>query len=136
MLPLFLAALAPSAPDPREIPLPPIATRFASLPGPNALPDRPDLPDFLTFNDGSKVQSLADWERRRAEMRDILSYYAIGHMPPPPGNVAGATLRTQPVLDGQATYRLVRLSFGPERSLHLDIGIFTPAGSGPFPAII
>jgi hypothetical protein len=40
------------------------------------------------------------------------------------------------VLDGTVNYRLVHLTFGPAEKLGLDIGIFTPAGDGPFPAII
>jgi hypothetical protein len=33
-------------------------------------------------------------------------------------------------------YRLVRLTFGPEDKLGLDLGVFTPTAGGPFPAII
>ena len=70
-------------------------------------------------------------------MKRILEYYAVGQMPPPPGNVKGQELKSELVLDGKVKYRLVHLTFGPERKLELNIGIFTPADSkGPFPAII
>jgi len=39
-------------------------------------------------------------------------------------------------LDGSVKYQLVHLTFGPAEKLALDIGIFTPAQGGPFPAII
>jgi hypothetical protein len=37
---------------------------------------------------------------------------------------------------GKVKYRLVHLTFGPNDSLSLDIGIFTPAQGGPFPAVV
>ena len=57
-------------------------------------------------------------------------------MPPPPGNVKGKVVKSETVLDGTVNYRLVHLTFGPAEKLGLDIGIFTPAAGGPFPAII
>jgi hypothetical protein len=58
-------------------------------------------------------------------------------MPPAPGNVMGRELKSETVLDGQVTYRLIQLTFGPAEKLELNIGIFTPADRvGPFPAII
>jgi hypothetical protein len=39
-------------------------------------------------------------------------------------------------MNGKVKYRLVHLTFGPQESLSLDIGIFTPAGGGPVPAVI
>ena len=57
-------------------------------------------------------------------------------MPPPPGNVTGRELKSETVAAGTVHYRLVQLTFGPAEKLHLDIGIFTPAQGGPFPAII
>ena len=145
---LLLAALAavPSAfvqqsssngPDPREIPVPAIHTSLGTMPGVKDMTANPGLPDLLTFNNGKKVTTLADWKRRREEIRRTLEYYAVGQMPPAPGNVRGEVMQTQDVLGGKAKYRLVKLTFGPERKLELYIGIFTPTDSkGPFPAII
>ncbi len=132
-------AQAPAAspgPDPKEIPLPAIKTAAAPLPGADALPVRPELPDVLTMNDGTKVTTPAQWKKRREEMKRILAYYAVGQMPPPPGNVKGVEVKSETVLDGKVKYRLVHLTFGPREKLSLDIGIFTPAEGGPFPAII
>ncbi len=125
-----------AGPDPREIPLPVIHTPFAAKPGVNELPDRPELPDIMTMNDGTKVRNVAQWEKRRQEMRDMLEYYSVGHAPPPPGNVKGTELQSQLVLNGKVRYRLVHLTFGPEEKLYLDIGIFTPTEGGPFPTVI
>jgi hypothetical protein len=100
------------------------------------LPVRKEMPDVLTMNDGTKVTTAAQWQQRRQEMRQILEYYAVGLAPPPPGNVKGTVVQTQMVANGAIKYRLVHLTFGPEEKLSLDIGIYTPATGGPFPAII
>jgi hypothetical protein len=126
-----------SGPDPREIPVPPIKMKGKALPGVNELPLRTAMPDVLTMNDGTKVTTTRQWKKRREEMKRILEYYAVGRMPPPPENVRGEEIKSQTVLDGKVQYRLVRLTFGPRRSLELNIGIFTPIdGKGPFPAVI
>lgn len=106
------------------------------MPGVAELPVRKDMPDVLLMNDGTKVASRRQWEKRREEMKRILSYYAVGQMPPAPGNVKGRELKSEIVLDGTVRYRLVHLTFGPAERLGLDIGIFTPVRGGPFPAII
>jgi len=131
-----LSVMAQQGPDPREIPVPRIRTALGTLPGANDLPARNSLPDVLAMNDGTRVKNIAQWEKRREEMKRILAYYAVGSMPPPPGNVKGKELKSESVLDGTVHYRLVHLTFGPAEKLALDIGIFTPSAVGPFPAII
>jgi hypothetical protein len=125
-----------SRPDPKEIPVPPIATAMRPMPGVDKLSNHPEMPDVLTMSDGKKVTTAEQWKRRREEMRRILEYYAVGLAPPPPGNVKGHEISSQLVMSGKAKYRLVHLTFGPHESLSLDIGIFTPAEGGPFPALI
>jgi hypothetical protein len=126
-----------AGPDPREIPVPPIKTPVRNLPGVNDLPVRTEMPDVLTMNDGKKVTTTKQWQKRREEMKRILEYYAVGQRPPPPGNVKGTETKSELVLDGKVKYRLVHLTFGPKRKLELNIGIFTPTDlPGPFPAVI
>jgi hypothetical protein len=127
---------APSGPDPREIPIPRIQTPMGTLPGVTALPVRRGMPSAMIMNDGAKVANARQWQKRREEMKRILEYYAVGQMPPPPGNVKGHEIKSETVLDGSVHYRLVQLTFGPAEKLSLNIGIFTPANGGPFPAII
>ncbi len=133
---LAAAVLMASGPDPREIPVPRIEAPLGRLAGVNELPVRKEMPDVMTMDNGVKVTSIRQWRERRREMRRVLAYYAVGQAPPPPGNVKGTEIRSETVLDGAVKFRLVRLTFGPARKLSLDIGIFTPAGGGPFPAIL
>lgn len=135
-LPIALAANVESRPDPREIPVPWIEGPLGRMPGPDDLPLRKEMPDIMTMNDGSRVTSLEQWQKRREEMKVILQYYCVGQMPPPPGNVTGKEIATEMVQDGKVRYRLMRLTFGPQEKLSLDIGIWTPATGGPFPTII
>jgi hypothetical protein len=90
----------------------------------------------MLMNDGSTVTTRRQWQRRREEMREVLSYHAVGHTPPPPRNVRGREVATELVLDGTVRYRLIRLTFGPKAQLGLDIGVFAPVTGGPFPAVI
>ncbi|MGB6723600.1 MAG: hypothetical protein WBE72_22570, partial [Terracidiphilus sp.] len=126
----------PDRPDPKEIPVPPIKTSMPDMPGVDQLPLRPQMPDAMTLDDGKKVKTLKQWNERRAQMKRVLEYYAVGLAPPPPGNVTGTEVSAQMLMEGKVKYRLVHLTFGPSESLSLDIGIFTPAEGGPFPALI
>jgi hypothetical protein len=135
---VLFAQVADSAagPDPREIPVPAIQTGMKPLAGVSELPVRKELPDVMVTNDGHKVTTRRQWEQRREEMKRILAWYAVGQAPPAPGNVKGREVHSEIVLDGAVRYRLVHLTFGPAEKLGLDIGVFTPATGGPFPAII
>jgi hypothetical protein len=125
-----------AGPDPREIPVPRIKTSLGTLPGVRELPIRQEMPDVMVMNDGKKVANQRQWKKRREEMKRILEYYAVGQMPPPPGNVKGKEIVSEAVLDDTVRYRLVHLTFGPEGKLGLDIGVFTPLAGSPFPTII
>lgn len=136
LLLLAFALTLIAADEPREIPVPPIATPMGKLPGVSELPARPMLPDVLTMNNGTRVTTAAQWPARRAEILRTLEYYAVGQAPAAPGNVKGHIVKTQSLADGKFTYGLVHLTFGPGEKLSLDIGIYTPAGPGPFPTVI
>ena len=127
---------ASSGPDPKEIPVPRIETPMGTLPGVDELPIRKEMPEVMVMNDGTRVTTPQQWQQRREEMKRILAYYAVGQMPPPPGNVKGEEVASETVIEGDVNYRLVHLTFGPEESLSLNIGIFTPTKGGPFPAVI
>jgi len=123
-------------PDPKEIPLPVIKTSQKPMPGVDQLPNRPEMPDVMTLNNGQKVKTPKQWEQRKAEMVKTLEWYAVGQAPPAPGNVKGKEISSEVLLDGKVKYRLVHLTFGPNDSMGLDIGIFTPVGNDHVPTLI
>lgn len=127
---------AGQAPEVKEIPVPAVKTRLAELPDAAALPVRAEMPEVMVMNGGARVTTAKQWRKRREEIRRVLEYYAVGRMPPAPGNVKGRVLKTESVLGGKAEYELVRLTFGPARSLALHVGLLVPAGKGPFPAVV
>ena len=127
--PATRAAILP-LPDPKEIPLPIIKTSQTPMPGVDKLPTRPEMPSVMTLNNGQPVKTVKQWDERRKEMIKTLEWYAVGQAPPPPGNVKGKEISSEMLLDGKVKYRLVHLTFGPNESLSLDIGIFTPTGPG------
>jgi hypothetical protein len=133
--PAAKAAILPR-PDAKEIPLPVIKTSQKPMPGVDQLPNRPEMPDVMTLNNGQKVKTQKQWEQRREEMKKTLEWYAVGQAPPPPGNVKGKEISSEMLLDGKVRYRLVHLTFGPNDSLGLDIGIFTPVGDAHVPTLI
>jgi len=49
------SAPTPGRPDPREIPVPAIRSPMGRLPGVNQLPSRPEMPDVMVMNDGTRV---------------------------------------------------------------------------------
>jgi hypothetical protein len=98
------------------------------------LPVRVAMPDPLMDDDGHKITTLRQWQQRREKIKQILEYYALGHRPPPPGNVEGRELKSQQLLDGKVTYRLVHLTFGPGQKLGFDAAVFIPADTEKFKA--
>ncbi len=118
------------------VPLPVIKTDQKPMPGVDQLPVRKEMPDVMTMNDGKKVKTVKQWDERRVEMMKTLDWYAVGQAPPPPGNVKGTEVHSELVLDGKYKYRLVHLTFGPNSSLSLDIGIYEPVGNNHVPTLI
>jgi hypothetical protein len=88
------------------------------------------------MDDGTMVTTIDQWRKRRDEIKRTLEYYAVGQMPPPPGNVQGREVSSEMVADGAVQYRLIHVTFGPQEQLGLEVGVFTPTEGGPFPAII
>lgn len=43
-----------------------------------------ELPDVLTFSDGTKVKNAEDWKRRKEEFYDLVIDTEYGGMPPEP----------------------------------------------------
>lgn len=86
----------------------------ADHPAVDALPDRPALPDPLTFLDGSKVKTKEQWQRRRTELKGLFQHYMYGHFPPAPAKLGIEVLRVdKQALGGKATLKEVALTVAP-----------------------
>jgi hypothetical protein len=106
----------------------------------NDLPVQTNLPDPLITADGKTITTPEQWQQHREAMKQIIEHYALGHAPPPPGNVTGHELVSRMLADGKTSYRFVHLTFGPGKKLNLDISIFLPTETNgikaPFPVIV
>jgi endo-1,4-beta-xylanase len=109
--------------------------RSGKYPDPYDLPSVNTLPDPFTFLNGSKVRTAADWDRRRAEIKDLAQYYEFGYMPPRPQAVTamstdnpGGALRSRSIAltvqDGGRTASFTPVLFLP------------PTGTAPYPVIV
>lgn len=93
---------------------------------PDELPVQAELPDPLIDLAGHKVETPAQWEKRRGEMKRVLEYYAIGTMPPAPRNVKGQVTSTTKIMNDQVRSEFVHLSFGPDMKLGLNLLLLFP----------
>jgi hypothetical protein len=94
------------------------------------------LPDPLTFADGTRVETPAEWRARRAELLETILDIQYGHLPPAPARISAYRLSTsafRPV-EG-ATLAHYRLTI-PPAGFNFPVTLVTPPGKGPFPLII
>jgi hypothetical protein len=105
-----------------------------AFPSVDALPSCPQLPNPLVMQDGTNVTTKEQWLKRREELKELFAHYMYGHMPPAPGNVVGEIVKTEPVDGG--THQMVRLRFGPDRKLTINLSMVIPPGKGPFPVML
>src|SRR5205814_2866695 len=123
---LFINNLQLQADSPAKDAFPPV----------DQLPSIKELPDPMTFLDGSKVQSPQDWSRRHAELKALIQYYEYGHLPPAPKNVKATEIATQALPNLAATEKRLKLEMGPNQQLSIHLDLTFPDGAGPFPVII
>ena len=106
------------------------------MPNVDKLPDVKELPNPFLMNDGTRVETKADWVRRREEIKAMMLYYQYGHMPPAPKNITAKELSSEIVYNSGATKKHILLSMGPEREVRINVGMVIPKGKGPFPVIL
>jgi len=96
------------------------------------------LPDSLTLENGQKVTDAETWNRRRRpEILTLFEEHVYGGNPERPVKVRFEHLSSEKALDGKAIRTQVRAHFvGNQKSASMDILIYRPSGSGPFPAFV
>ena len=103
------------------------------FPATEKLPEIRELPDPFLFSDGSRVKSKEDWDRRRAEIRELILTYEYGRIPADAGEVK-AIEESSAGASGQGRRFILTMGPGAKASTHLVLTI--PEGKGPFPVII
>lgn len=122
----------PDEPPARESPV-----REIDYPDAEDLPVIRELPDPFLMQNGSRVSTSAEWNRRREEIKEMLQHYQFGYMPPPRGNMTAETKGSEETYaGGRRTFRKIQLFVGPEKRIVLPVSIVMPEGKGPFPVII
>jgi len=97
-----------------------------AMPAVSALQDVAPMPDPFTSMSGSAVTTKDQWRCRREEIAAMAEYYELGDKPRYPETVTGA-------MSG-STLTVTVTDQG--KSISFAVTITTPAGSGPFPAVI
>jgi len=96
------------------------------------------LPDVLVFNDGTRVVTKKDWDKRRSEIYSIFEKEVFGVVPEWKGHVK-STVVSQKVgaLDGIAKRKEVRLDFiNGDRKVSVTVLIYLPRNSTNAPVFL
>lgn len=87
-----------------------------------------DLPDAMTFLDGSKVKTKADWEERKKEIKNLWCDYFIGHYPKEvPELLSTEVIKIEKKEDGSTRKRIV-LMFDTPNKKSFEIDVWEPKG--------
>lgn len=92
-----------------------------------------ELPELLTFNDGTPVRTAADWPKRRAEIHESAVTMQYGSMPPKP-----EFLDVEPMhLGGRGKFNSFRIVTGTKASpVQFTMMVRLPQKEGKLPAVI
>ncbi len=103
------------------------------------MPQEPmaELPDPFRFENGTRVRTVAQWQRRRAEMRDSIVEIEYGGLPPTPAETRWEELHTSTAQHlGGARFVSCRVMTGPDRPFSFLMHLLVPPGPGPFPVVL
>ncbi len=101
------------------------------------LPSNNQLPDLFTSAHGREVKTVADWQKRREEMKAIIQYYEYGHLPPRPDVVTVEDFQSTPINNMPAVEERMTLVIGSKQRLKMRIAVYVPTNKkGPYPVII
>ena len=81
------------------------------------------LPDPFIKADGSRIETVSEWEAQRAYLKEILAKDFYGEMPPAPGNVTAEKIFEKPLWDGEAQFDVYTLTFGPDQKVSMRTAV-------------
>ncbi len=83
------------------------------------------------------MRSVADWRRRRQELRNLIVEIEYGGLPPTPDTTEWEELHTYRRVRGDnALFLSTRVVTGPDRSFSFFLQLCVPPGEGPFSVIL
>lgn len=99
------------------------------------------FPDPFILNNGSRVQTEADWLIRRMEIKDTLLNLEYGHLPPGhPDNITVQVIQSQSLGGGHTLNTTIMIitpnSSQPSVTINVTLWVYIPNGTGPFPTIV
>jgi endo-1,4-beta-xylanase len=109
--------------------------RSGKYPDPYDLSAVNTLPDPFTFFNGTKIRSVADWEKRRAEIKDLVQYYEFGHVPGPPQALTAISV---PNTSGSANSKSITVTVQDSgKTASLTPVLYLPStGTPPYPVVV
>ena len=109
----------------------------AVFPEPDQLPVLNELPDPFLLRDGGRVSTPGEWEKRRAEIGEMLLHYVYGHPPPAPASVSVENETVRDVFDGKARAHEFVLRMDGADGFSMRAGVIVPTSGGPkFPVVV
>lgn len=97
---------------------------------------RQSLPPLMEFLDGRKVQTEADWNQRRNEIRSLLINYFIGTFPNEIPGLSKVQVTSERKHDDGSVRRRILLTWNTLNQATFEMALWTPKGSGPFPLLL
>lgn len=105
--------------------------------GIDKLPAIPFLPDPLVLDEGGKnipVRSGAQWQQKRAEIRERYQHWVSGSVPPPPRNMQVKVVSEK--IENKVKVRTVELYFGPGNKAKMTLELMIPVSGKPLPVFM
>ncbi len=89
------------------------------------------LPDPFLMQDGRRVISVEDWQKRREEIKDMMLNIQYGTMPGPPEKVSVTIIESQTQVNGETCEKL-RFDFTakedrPDLTFGMDVTVWHPS---------
>ena len=95
-----------------------------------------DLPGLLEFLDGRPIRNMADFARRKEEVRRLMCETFCGTLPKAPPVLLGAEVLQEQTKPDGSTRRRVRLTFDTKNKASFEMWVWVPKGKGPFPVLL
>jgi hypothetical protein len=94
------------------------------------------LPDPFLSPQGERISDKSQWPKQREYLKEMLSHYLYGHMPPSPGNTKGQVVSSTEKYNSQAIVEEIHATCGPGDALAFEFQVIRPSKEGKFPVFV